>query len=194
MSTEEDFEVKLITDSENHFNDLCFKIRALASTWLLATFGGIGFVATKEINIDVPVAGLITMLCFASSIGIVVLWILDLLIYQQLCNCWFQCRNELKHKSRLSKMVYEKISESQPKRRATNRIKIYYHVTVSAPILFSIVVNTHRAIKAELDAIIYMSISFVFLIIVNYIIYTKSPGESPNRLNTSDAKSDADDL
>jgi hypothetical protein len=194
VSTDENFEIKLITDSEHHFNDLCFKIRVLASTWLLATFGGIGFIATKEINIGVPVTGLITILCFASSIGITVLWILDLLIYQQLCNCWFQCRNELEHKSKLSKLVYEKISETQPKKRATNRIKIYYHATASAPILFSVIVNLHKAIQAELDAIIFTLDAFILVIIINFIIYTKSPGESPNNTNSADAKSGAADL
>ena len=39
---------KTITHAEHHFNDLCFKIRALASTWMLATFAGVGFLLLHD--------------------------------------------------------------------------------------------------------------------------------------------------
>ena len=129
MDDKEQFEIRLITEAEHHFNDLCFKIRALASTWLLATFGGIGFLSTNTLHIEVPLNGLITLLCIASAIGITVLWVIDLLIYQPFLNCWFQCRTKLGHESQMTRMVYECMSASQPHRRATNFIKIYYHVT-----------------------------------------------------------------
>lgn len=88
--------LKLITSAEHHFNNLCFNIRALTSTWLLATFAGVGWILK-----DLPSNGesfltdkpsLIIGLCCAGSLGIFVLWILDLKIYQQLLNVWFDAR------------------------------------------------------------------------------------------------------
>jgi len=83
----EDWEIlTLITETENHFNNLCFKIRTLASTWLLATFVGIGFLLEKTIVKELPVDDLLILLCWAGSVGILVLWILDLQVYQKLLN------------------------------------------------------------------------------------------------------------
>jgi hypothetical protein len=36
--------LKLITSAENHFNNLTFNVRALASIWFLATIAGVGWI------------------------------------------------------------------------------------------------------------------------------------------------------
>lgn len=70
---------------ERHFNTIQGHQRALASTWLLATFGALGYVYTQEPNpfpVDVDlVACLISM---AGATGIVLLWIVDVLVYFRL--------------------------------------------------------------------------------------------------------------
>lgn len=79
--------LKLITSAEHHFNNLTFNIRALASTWLLATFAGIGWIikdmpeGAETVLIDK--VDLIVALCGGGSIGIFVLWILDLKVYRK---------------------------------------------------------------------------------------------------------------
>jgi hypothetical protein len=76
--------------SERHFNELQSRYRSLASTWLLATFAGIGFVASKEtfsIPLSRPLA--IAGLALAGTIGLTMLWILDMMVYQQLLGAGF---------------------------------------------------------------------------------------------------------
>ena len=51
--------IQLITEAEHHFNDLCFKIRALASTWLLACLSGVGYLLSKSINPELQVNSLL---------------------------------------------------------------------------------------------------------------------------------------
>lgn len=79
--------IKLITGSEHHFNDLCFKIRALASTWLLATIAGCGWVLKylpdKNTELLFDKVDLLIALSGCGTLGIFVLWILDLRGYQQ---------------------------------------------------------------------------------------------------------------
>ena len=76
--------------TERHFNDLQARYRALASTWLLATFAGIGFVTTQE-----TLGEFFSPLLLASgigvmgSIGITLLWVLDLMVYHRLLNAAF---------------------------------------------------------------------------------------------------------
>ena len=56
--------IKTITEAEHHFNDLCFKIRTLASTWLLATFAGVGFLLSKSIQPELRIDQLLVLLCW----------------------------------------------------------------------------------------------------------------------------------
>jgi hypothetical protein len=74
---------------ERHFNQLQASYRALASTWLLATFAGIGFVVVnqKGIPFDWPVA--VSGICLLGALGIGLLWALDLLVYHRLLDAFF---------------------------------------------------------------------------------------------------------
>jgi hypothetical protein len=76
--------------SERHFNELQSRYRSLASTWLLATFVGIGFVASKEtFNIPVSRSLAIAGLALAGTVGLTMLWIMDMMVYQQLLGAGF---------------------------------------------------------------------------------------------------------
>ncbi len=75
---------------ERHFNEIQAKYRALASTWLLATFGAVGFVLSQD-KLDLPMDRLVAagLLGAAGAIGIVLLWNLDLLVYHRLLDAIF---------------------------------------------------------------------------------------------------------
>lgn len=75
---------------ERHFNELQSKYRALASTWLLATFGAVGFVLSQD-SLQLPfdrLAGA-SALALAGAIGIALLWNLDLMVYHRLLDAVF---------------------------------------------------------------------------------------------------------
>lgn len=74
---------------ERHFNDLQSRYRTMASTWLLASFSAIGFVISKVIHIGIPRELLTSGIAVAGLIGIMLLWILDLLVYHRLLDSCF---------------------------------------------------------------------------------------------------------
>lgn len=77
--------------TERHFNELESRYRNLASTWLLAVFAGFGFIITKE-PIGVPFDRLlaITGIGIVGSIGIMLIWNLDLMVYHKLLTAVFE--------------------------------------------------------------------------------------------------------
>jgi len=84
---------------ERHFNSLQTNCRALASTWLLAAFAGIGIVISKEISVGFSKELIIAGLSLGGAVGLSLLWILDLLFYQRLLDAaYIEARNlELAH-------------------------------------------------------------------------------------------------
>jgi hypothetical protein len=76
--------------SERHFNTLQSSYRTLASTWLLAAFAGIGFVLSTQVELFIPKELVMAGIGLGASIGIYLLWIIDLLFYQGLSSASFQ--------------------------------------------------------------------------------------------------------
>jgi hypothetical protein len=87
--------IELIQAQELHFNNLCAGFKRMASTWLLATFAGIGFLLSTDIALDVDVAILAAGVAAAGAVGIYLLWIVDLLIYQRLLSSAFTWRGRI---------------------------------------------------------------------------------------------------
>ncbi|WP_405783191.1 hypothetical protein OG512_30380 [Streptomyces sp. NBC_01378] len=75
---------------ERHFNELQSKYRTLSSTWLLATFAGIGFILAK--NIGFPGGKYVAASCLATAgaFGIGLLWSIDLKVYHRLLEAVFR--------------------------------------------------------------------------------------------------------
>jgi len=76
--------VKQLDEREKHFNDLQSRYRALASTWLLAAFAGIGFVFTQTVTAPWPREVIAVAIALAGAVGITLLWVLDVLVYHEL--------------------------------------------------------------------------------------------------------------
>lgn len=70
-----------------HFNQLESGYRTLASTWLLAAFGGIGLVLKDHVG-GAPTL-LIAGIAAAGGLGVALLWILDCLVYHSLLAATF---------------------------------------------------------------------------------------------------------
>jgi hypothetical protein len=75
---------KAFDDREKHFNDLQSRYRALASTWLLAAFGGIGFVLSTDLKMAVPKDAIVAGIAVVGALGIALLWVVDVLVYHEL--------------------------------------------------------------------------------------------------------------
>lgn len=79
-----------IGEEERHFNSLELEYRKLASQWLLVAMGAIGFVLTKQEIVPINIWALIIGICSAATIGILVLWLLDLKVYHELLHSAFK--------------------------------------------------------------------------------------------------------
>jgi hypothetical protein len=167
--------IKTITEAEHHFNNLCFKIRTLASTWLLATFAGVGFLITKSIEPNLKVENILVLLCWVGSLGILVLWILDLQIYQKLLSAWFDARKPIEERNPGYPQIRQAIKKTQLGGRASNLIKVFYISLVCAPLLFA----SYVCFYMKLDKILLLG-SVALLIVFSLLIYIKSPGDHNN--------------
>ncbi len=131
--------LKLITAAEHHFNNLGFNIRALASTWLLATLAGVGWILkdlpanTADSGLVVDKVELLILLCIVSSVGIFVLWIMDIMVYQRLLNVWFDARRHIETGTDFPpiRLEMKKLFDSG---RATELIMVYYLALAGAPL------------------------------------------------------------
>ncbi len=82
-----------------YLNDVQFKYKKLASTWLFATFLGIGYILSGY-EADIPLHPLlcISFVSIFSSIGLVLLWFLDVGIYQRIIDVLFGENLKLENK------------------------------------------------------------------------------------------------
>lgn len=162
--------IKTITEAEHHFNNLCFKIRTLASTWLLATFAGVGFLISKSIDQSLNIGDLTVLLCWAGSLGIFTLWILDIQVYQKILNAWFEQRQSIEANNPAFPQLHQAIVKTQPGGRATNLIKLYYVGLFSAPLLLA----NYLCLYKELGVILLTG-SILLLVVFSAMIYLLSP-------------------
>lgn len=79
-----------IGKEERHFNGLELEYRKLASHWLLVTLGAIGFVLSKKEVVPVSIWALVIGICIAASVGILVIWFLDMKVYHELLHAAFR--------------------------------------------------------------------------------------------------------
>lgn len=78
-----------ISAQERQFNGIQNGYRNMASGWLLATFAGMGFALTQTIHIGIDRELLLAVIALSGSIGIALLWVLDLLVYHRLLDSYF---------------------------------------------------------------------------------------------------------
>lgn len=73
-----------IADLLQHYNSIQATYRTFASTWLLATFIGIGYaLASREVNIPFHPLVVVAFISLASATGIFLMWHMDLIVCEQ---------------------------------------------------------------------------------------------------------------
>ena len=125
--------IKEIGVEERHFNDLSSKYKTLASTWLLATFGGIGFILTNESIAEKQL--FIAGIGFAGAIGIYLLWLIDLRVYQQLLYSNFIEGRDLELEFSWLPPIRQNMMATQGTGRAITNLSWYYILGTNIPFL-----------------------------------------------------------
>jgi hypothetical protein len=127
---------------EDQFNGLQTDYRKLASTWLLATFAGVGFVLSSEIDWGLDRELVIALIGVAGGIGIWLLWSLDIMIYQQLLFAAFFWGVKLEERCPALPPVRTTMMLTQIGGNARHRMVWYYIVGVTIPFLIAIAALT----------------------------------------------------
>ena len=91
---------------ERHFNQMQNVCRSLASTWLLATFAGIGYIFERT---STPYGGIgvrhaASLIALAGGTGIFLLWIIDVMVYHKLLLAVLNEAQALEAKTALPKL------------------------------------------------------------------------------------------
>lgn len=78
-------------ESEKHFNEIQAGIRNLASGWMLAAFAAIALLLKTDKNVTwlLSPAILVGIVSFMATLGLLILWINDQLVYERLLNSVF---------------------------------------------------------------------------------------------------------
>jgi hypothetical protein len=155
-------------EEERHFNQLQSVYRGLASTWLLATFAAVGYLFNKDNKFFDPyVMGAIV--CLAASVGIRLLWTLDLGVYHQLLVAVFREGYKLEEfdwmpgfRTNMANYGRHDLTEPDPIFR---RLAIYYLVTTLVPTLGGIVLTVESWILGYHRSSLFLGISLLILLL-----------------------------
>src|SRR5258708_7592134 len=124
--------------TERHFNEMESRYRALASTWLLATFAGIGYVAAHgHLGVKLNLWIVIAIIGLAGALGIGLLWNLDLLVYHQLLDVSFEEARKLEEIYKWLPPTRTRMIELMPGSGVLRRVVLFYIAGVD--VLLSIV-------------------------------------------------------
>jgi len=165
--------IKEIGTSERHFNGLQHQYRVLASTWILAVFAAAGFILinNEAISNVLPIEIAISGLALVGAVGITLLWIIDLRVYQLLLRDYFDAGVKL-----------EQEHTWLPQIRTRMLQKTYGHGVASYVALFYLSANAALLFLGDLFLIFYSSHKWevgllVGLVIVvwTYVLHRSTP-------------------
>jgi len=145
----------------------------MASTWLLATFVGIGFIISEPIDISFDRLLAITGIGIAGSIGIMFLWNLDLMVYHKLLNAVFIEGLKLEEKYKWLPPVRTNMMSLHGRKGAESRVAWFYVGGVSILLIVSglalaLWLQKFGVIFMILEAVIYF---FTILFITHKLIH-----------------------
>jgi hypothetical protein len=121
---------------ERHFNGIESEYRKMASTWLLATFGAMGFSLTQNFQIAIDREVLLAGVAVAGCVGILLLWTIDLLVYHRLLDSCFAEGHKLELRYRWLPPVRVDMMDTQDREGVLTRVVLFY----LAPVAFLLLV------------------------------------------------------
>ena len=122
---------------EQHFNRIQADYRRMASLWLLAVFSGVGFILTKPLTFDISPWVLVAGVSGAGTIGLLLIWGLDILVYHRLLSCYFSQALDLEQRYRFLPQIRQAMLKSQNmgQQGALPRLALFYSLPIA--LLFS---------------------------------------------------------
>lgn len=128
-------------ESERHFNTIQSGIRNLASGWMLAAFAAIAILLktnTSSTWVVSPVV-LIGVISLMASLGLMVLWINDQLVYQRLLDCSFIAGMKMEFDDRQIPPVRTLMTYSTQSKGMSRWMTLFYSIPLWFFLLITIV-------------------------------------------------------
>jgi len=120
-----------IGEEERHFNSLELEYRKLASHWLLVSLGAIGFVLSKKEVVPINIWILVIGICVAASVGILVIWYLDMKVYHELLHAAFKEGVKLEREfPHYLPQIRNNMIKSQSGGDIIKRVMLYYFFSI----------------------------------------------------------------
>lgn len=156
-----------IGEEERHFNQLELEYRKLASQWLLVALGAIGFVISKENLVPINVWILVISICLSASIGIFVLWLLDIKVYHELLHSAFKEGVALeKEYPELLPQIRNNMVNSQTGGDVIKRVILYYFFSI---LLLILIANIAIWMSFIFNLWISIVVNFISCIVLYFI-------------------------
>jgi hypothetical protein len=170
--------LKELTASERHFNNLETEYRKLASIWLLAGFAGMGFILTEETQMAPAREVAIMAIGMATSIGIFLLWIVDLLVYHRLLHACFEQAKKIETLYPELPDVRSAMERTQGEGKVvTTRLRWFYISLTAAPVIFPVplIVDWGQKNYGSIIAAIIILAVISYVITTTFLILRISP-------------------
>jgi len=128
-----------IGEEERHFNSLELEYRKLASHWLLVSLGAIGFVLSKKEVVPINSWILVIGICVAATVGILVIWYLDMKVYHELLHAAFREGVKLEREfPDYLPQIRNNMIKSQSGGDIIKRVMLYYFFSI---LLLAVIAN-----------------------------------------------------
>ena len=170
--------LKELTASERHFNNLETEYRKLASIWLLAGFAGMGFVLKEETQMAPAREIAIMAIGMATSIGIFLLWIVDLLVYHRLLHACFEQAKKIETLYPELPNVRSAMEMTQSGGKVvTTRLRWFYILLTAAPVIFPVplIVDWGQRKHGSGFAVVIIAAVILYVIATTLLIWRISP-------------------
>lgn len=124
---------------ERHFNEIQSEYRKIASQWLLAAFGAIGFLLYgKDIGSQagLPPQLIAAGVALAAAVGLLLLWHLDVHVYHRLLNACFKSGLCLEARQAGLPMIRHVMGEDE--NTVSAGINLFYSVALAVMVLLGL--------------------------------------------------------
>jgi hypothetical protein len=122
---------------ERHLNDTQARYRALASTWLLAAFAGIGFLLSKNLSLKIDKGVLVGAIALVAAFGVAMLWNLDVRMYHRLLEAVFKAAEEFELAHMEIPRVRHFMADALKWPEAPRRVGVFYIGTCALLLLIA---------------------------------------------------------
>lgn len=163
-----------IGEHERHFNVLEADYRKLSSAWLLASLGACGYILKKDSTGALEESWrwyLIFGICIAASVGIGILWMLDIKVYHRLLHSFFKEGVRLEVENLWLNPIRVNMTKSQKSGDIVDKVQYFYFISILLLLLISVIAIFKSDLFQNIPSIKYALSPMIVLIPVAVFLF-----------------------